>query len=339
MTDRQLAVYLGIIGHEKWPQVIAGLTASQRAIYERMAGLETEIQLWQDGLGPKPTGVLIDASRNTRPSPRPRGAPPQAGTGAVSVTFRRDDQGVLHVVALSGGHDSTAMALLLREQLPDVPFVYVCTPTGNELPAMFEHWNDLGERLGSKLIPIMAGTLESVIRQQKMLPNFRARFCTRILKIEPYRKFLMEQAALGPIISYVGLRADEEGRAGGAYADIGGVEMRFLLREMGMGEDEVQATLRRFGVVCPDRTDCGWCYHQRLGEWFEFWRDHRASAVKAVTFEAEMGGTLRTHGRDSWPTALKDLFAEFESGRVPTASLDRMKRERMEAGGCRVCAL
>lgn len=257
----------------------------------------------------------------------------------MSDPFVRDASGALHVVALSGGHDSTAMAFLLREQNPDTPYNYVCTPTGNELPAMFDHWLNLGERLGSRLVPIMAGTLHGIIRQEKMLPNFRARFCTRRLKIEPYRKFLIEQAAIGPIISYVGLRADEAGRAGGAYGDIDGVSMRFPLREMGFGEDDVQAALRRFGVVCPDRTDCGECYHQRLGEWFEYWRDHREAALKAVALEREMGATFRTPGRDSWPSALAELFAEFASGRIPTLSLNRMARERMATGACRVCSL
>jgi len=253
--------------------------------------------------------------------------------------FPRDAAGTLHVVALSGGHDSTALAFLLREQFPETPFVYVCTPTGDELPEMFEHWRNLGDRLGRRLVPIMAGTLKGVIRREKMLPNFRVRFCTRVLKIEPYRKFLIEQSKIGPIVSYVGLRADEEGRAGGAYSDIEGVNMRFPLREMGMGENEVQATLRRFNVTCPNRTDCGMCYHQRLGEWFEYWRDHRAAALEAVALEQEMGGTFRTPGRDTWPTPLEDLFAEFSAGRTPKASLNRMARERMEAGGCRACSL
>jgi hypothetical protein len=253
--------------------------------------------------------------------------------------FQRHIDGKLHVIALSGGHDSTAMALLLREANPDVVYNFVCTPTGNELPEMFDHWRNLGEILGRRLVPIMAGTLHGIIRQERMLPNFRARFCTRMLKIEPYRKFLIEQAALGPIVSYVGLRADEPGRAGGAYDDIDGVEMRFPLRDLGYGEDDVQATLRRFGVRCPNRTDCGECYHQRLGEWFEYWRDHRAAALEAVAIETEMGGTLRTPGRDTWPTALKDLFAKFEAGEIPTVSLKRMERERMRAGNCRVCSL
>jgi 3'-phosphoadenosine 5'-phosphosulfate sulfotransferase (PAPS reductase)/FAD synthetase len=253
--------------------------------------------------------------------------------------FIRDESNILHVVALSGGHDSTALAFLLREKYPDRPFNYICTPTGNELPAMFDHWMHIGKRLGRRLVPIMAGTLHGIIRQEKMLPNFRVRFCTRRLKIEPYRKFLREQAAIGPIISYVGLRADEEGRAGGAYSDIAGVEMRFPLREWGFSEAEVQAALRRFGIACPNRTDCGDCYHQRLGEWFEYWRDHREAATTAVALEREIGGTFRTPGRDAWPVSLSALFAEFEKGRIPTVSLGRMTRERMEAGGCRVCSL
>lgn len=51
----------------------------------------------------------------------------------------RDEHGCAHVVALSGGKDSTALALRLKEIEPR-EYQYVCTPTGDELP-------DLGNML------------------------------------------------------------------------------------------------------------------------------------------------------------------------------------------------
>ena len=249
-----------------------------------------------------------------------------------------DENGVLHIVALSGGHDSTIMSFLLKEREPR-PYNYVCTPTGDELPEMFAFWAWLGEALGQRLTPVMAGTLTSCITANRMLPNFRARFCTRQLKIEPYRDFLQTQSLLSPIVSYVGLRADEEGRAGGAYNDIKGVTMRFPLREWGMGETEVQAGLAERGIRCPDRTDCALCYHQRLGEWYELWVNHPDRYAKGEAFEAQYGATFRTPGRDTWPSALKEMRLRFEAGDVPTTSLNRMARERMGAGGCRVCSM
>lgn len=253
--------------------------------------------------------------------------------------LERDENGVLHVVALSGGDDSTLLSVLLKEREPR-PYAYVCTPTGNELPEMFEHWRKLRELLGKPILPIMHRTgLKGIIREQRMLPNFRARFCTRIAKIEPYRSFLAQESAHGPVVSYVGLRADEEGRAGGAYGDIEGVEMRFPLREWGYTDPMVLAELAARGIIIPYRTDCAVCYHQRIGEWYLLWVRHPDFFDEGIELEDEMGATFRTPGRDSWPSSLRELKAEFAAGRVPKSSLDRMNRERMESGGCRVCSL
>lgn len=254
--------------------------------------------------------------------------------------IQRDENGVAHIVALSGGHDSTIMSFLLKEREPR-PYNYVITPTGDELPEMFEFWRWLGgdTALGRRLIPIVAGTLASVIKDQNCLPNFRLRFCTRILKIEPFREFLKTETAGGPVVSYVGLRADEPGRAGGAYSDIDGVEMRFPLREWGLGEAEVQAGLRERGISCPARTDCALCYHQRLGEWWNLWAHHPERFAAGEAFEAEYGATFRSPGRDKWPSSLAELRTRFEAGDVPFASLVRMHREKMRTGACRVCSL
>jgi len=44
-----------------------------------------------------------------------------------------------HIVALSGGKDSTAMALWLVQNEPR-DYEFICTPTGDELPEMIEYW-------------------------------------------------------------------------------------------------------------------------------------------------------------------------------------------------------
>ncbi len=251
--------------------------------------------------------------------------------------IERDADGVAHIVGLSGGHDSTILSILLAEREPR-PYNYICTPTGDELPDMFAHWQALSERFGRRIIPVMEHSLKSLIDGYRALPNFRDRWCTRRIKIEPYRRFLIEEATRGPIVSHVGLRADETGRAGGAYDDIDGVTMRFLLRELGMDDAAVLAALAERGITVPNRTDCARCYHQKIGEWFELWRDHRDIFYDAIMDEVSTGHTFRTPGRDSWPTDLANMAVAFESGRVPTISLNRMQRERMLSGNCRVCS-
>jgi 3'-phosphoadenosine 5'-phosphosulfate sulfotransferase (PAPS reductase)/FAD synthetase len=54
-----------------------------------------------------------------------------------------------HIVGLSGGKDSTAMALRLAEVEPR-DYEFICTPTGNELPQMLAHWAKLEALLGTE---------------------------------------------------------------------------------------------------------------------------------------------------------------------------------------------
>jgi len=95
-----------------------------------------------------------------------------------------------HIVGLSGGKDSTALALWLVENEPR-PYEFICNFTGNETPEMVEHWAKLEGLLGSKLIPVThSADLVQLCEQMNMLPNFRQRWCTRILKIEPTIAFM-----------------------------------------------------------------------------------------------------------------------------------------------------
>jgi len=237
-----------------------------------------------------------------------------------------------HVVALSGGKDSTAMALRLAEVEPR-RYTYVCTPTGDEPPELFAHWRHPGDLLGSSILPInFRESLDGLIREQGALPNWRQRWCTRMLKIEPYAAWLKQHA---PAVSYVGLRADEPARAGGDYAAIPGIESRFPLREWGWGIEEVLAYLDDRGVVVPRRTDCQKCFFQALPDWFVLWRDNPAVWAEAEELEALTGHTFRSPGRDTWPASLAELRSAFERGRVPRHA----GQEVLPLMQCRVCRL
>lgn len=245
-----------------------------------------------------------------------------------------------HIVALSGGKDSTAMALRLAEIEPR-DYVYVCTPTGNEPDAMFAHWRKLSELLGKPILPIMGGTLHGLIREQKRLPNHRQRWCTRKLKLEPYYQWLATQT---PCVSYVGLRADEESRPGMIFPDAENITMDFPMRRWGWSETDVREYNASRGIAIPNRTDCKDCFWSTLGELYELWRDDPLGYAEGEALEAWVSAekgqdyTFRSPQRDSWPAGRRELRERFERGDVPRRSLTMMDKRR-GVGTCRVCTL
>jgi hypothetical protein len=239
----------------------------------------------------------------------------------------------LHVVALSGGKDSTAMAIRLQEVEPELCPTYIITPTGDELPEMVEHWERLECMLGAELVRLPGPTLEQLIDRFCALPNWRQRWCTRMIKLEPAIAWYHQQTAL--VTSYVGLRADEEGRSG---LESPGVAMRHPLREWGWGLAEVTGYLEQRGVVIPRRTDCARCYDQQIGEWWRLWLEHPDVFTDAERQEVWTGSTFRGPGRDTWPAALGGLRQEFERGRVPRGESPQMEMFGARKA-CRVCRM
>ena len=237
-----------------------------------------------------------------------------------------------HVIALSGGKDSTALALALKDREPRT-YEYICTPTGNELPELFKHLEILEEILGEKINRIGIGlNLYELIEEQKMIPNFRARFCTRVLKIEPTIEY-MKRLPKGSLL-YVGLRADEDERKGIYSVQ---VESRFPLREWGWTIGDVYRYLMERGISIPRRTDCGVCFYQTLGEWWNLWKNNRTEYDKGEGIEKVMGHTFRSNGRDTWPASLEMLRMEFEKGRIPRDADCNI--DLFGGSHCRVCSL
>ena len=57
-----------------------------------------------------------------------------------------------HVLGLSGGRDSAALAVHMREQHPEIDIEYFFTDTGKELPEVYEFLTQLEGFLGKPII-------------------------------------------------------------------------------------------------------------------------------------------------------------------------------------------
>jgi len=230
------------------------------------------------------------------------------------------------------------MVLAMRDRGETIAGLFV-TPTGNELPEVWEHWCRVAAMVQAPVIQPSGPTLIQLIRFHGALPNHRQRWCTRQIKILPA---IAWAKAHPEAVLCVGLRADEEERTGIISTS---VASRFPLREYGMRKCDVAATLDAHGIVVPRRTDCAWCYEQRIGEWYELWRDNPAEWAAGEAMEAETGHTFRTphptisgrSGRDTWPTAMRDMAARF-AVEAPVLGLKLLERDRTSQA-CRVCSL
>ena len=67
-----------------------------------------------------------------------------------SIEKAASDKGARHIVPLSGGKDSTALAVYLSQTRPELPFEYVFSDTGAELPETYEYFDRLEHGSGSQ---------------------------------------------------------------------------------------------------------------------------------------------------------------------------------------------
>ena len=120
---------------------------------------------------------------------------------------------VKHVLGISGGKDSAALAIYLSDTYPNLDIEYYSCDTGKELDETYQLIRNLESKLGKKIKVLRAADgidanpfdhLLSVYRGY--LPSSMSRWCTKKLKLDPFEKYI---AGDEPIISYVGIRGDE----------------------------------------------------------------------------------------------------------------------------------
>lgn len=118
------------------------------------------------------------------------------------------EQGWPVVASVSGGKDSTAMCLYLKEQ--GIPYQAVHMDTGWEHPDTDRYIREVLEpAIGpiEWIVPPM-GMVE-LIRHEGIFPSNIVRFCTRLLKVRPFFEWVEAAYGTRQIVSAQGIRRDE----------------------------------------------------------------------------------------------------------------------------------
>jgi len=118
-----------------------------------------------------------------------------------------------HLLGISGGKDSAALAIYLRKKYPQLDIEYYFCDTGKELDETYSLINNLESYLGKK-ITILKGAEKSSQDPfdhfynvfGNYLPSSSIRWCTKYLKLYPFEEFVGDD----PVVSYVGIRGDED---------------------------------------------------------------------------------------------------------------------------------
>lgn len=120
---------------------------------------------------------------------------------------------VRHVLGISGGKDSAALAIYLKKKYPSLDIDYYTCDTGKELDETYQLIENLEGFLGKKITGLRAmekSHEDPFDHYLKMyggfLPSSMARWCTKKLKLEPFEQYVGED----PVVSYVGIRGDED---------------------------------------------------------------------------------------------------------------------------------
>jgi 3'-phosphoadenosine 5'-phosphosulfate sulfotransferase (PAPS reductase)/FAD synthetase len=175
---------------------------------------------------------------------------------------------VRHVLSLSGGKDSAALAVHLRDRIPNMEYIF--HDTDKELPDTYEYLERLEGYLGSKIVRTTFGTtFDDLLRQYGgMLPSNHRRWCTRMMKLKPFEDYIGGDFC----VNYVGIRADEE--RVGYISHKPNIRAVFPFREDGIDYECVQRILENSGLGMPPYTEwgrtrsgCFFCFYQQKIEW------------------------------------------------------------------------
>ena len=251
-----------------------------------------------------------------------------------------------HIVPVSGGKDSAALAVFMKRTYPQLPLEFVFSDTDSELPETYEFLEKLEALLGQEIHRINALDMLGVERKpgrkafdyileeqySGFLPSPRARWCTINLKIKPFEAYVGDCLAF----SYIGIRHDEarEGyvpKKPPVLSQKPNIIPVYPFKDHEITLADVREILESSGLGLPkyydwrSRSGCYFCFYQQIGEWQGLKEKHPRLFEMAKAFEKEKNGK-----RFTWVDGRPLEALEEIEKRYTIADMD-------ETEGCAIC--
>lgn len=244
-----------------------------------------------------------------------------------------------HVLGISGGRDSAALAVYMRQTAPELEIEYFFTDTGKELPEVYEFLGRLEGFLGKPILRLNPDRDFDFWLQEynNFLPSPQTRWCTRQLKIKPFEAWLRPSLANGEEVnSYVAIRSDEDYREG-YISGQDNLKVHLPFREAGIDKAGVMEILEGAGLGLPDyyrwrsRSGCTFCFYQQKIEWARLLEEHPDAFEEAKRYEKnalEHGSPFTwSHGESlielAQPTRLAQIKRDHEK------RMERLRARRL----------
>jgi 3'-phosphoadenosine 5'-phosphosulfate sulfotransferase (PAPS reductase)/FAD synthetase len=243
---------------------------------------------------------------------------------------------VRHVLGLSGGKDSAALALYMRDRIPQIEYFFCDTKM--ELAETYKYLDRLEGCLGKPIVRLNAqrGFEHWLGIYRGYLPSSRMRWCTKTLKIRPFEEFVGEDQTF----SYIAIRADEDRE--GYVSHKPNIIPVFPFKEDGKCLADIHELLEREGLGLPEyyewrtRSGCYFCFFQRKIEWVGLLERHPDLFKMAMTFEKV---DPETGLRYTWcqKESLEELSRPERVAEIKKAHLIAMSREARRLKDGRLC--
>ncbi len=196
---------------------------------------------------------------------------------------------IRHICGISGGKDSSALAVYMRPRVPEMEYFFC--DTGAELPETYEYLTRLEVILGKPIARLNAsrGFEHWFEVFRGTLPSPQMRWCTKNMKIKPIEEWIGD----APARSYVAIRADERNRKG-YISTKGNIETCFPFIEDEIDRTGVLRILEDAGIGLPEyyewrtRSGCYFCFYQRKAEWIGLADRHPELFERAVAIEQKV---------------------------------------------------